>query len=166
MNRTHSRRDCSRFGVINPHNRLIMSISNETSCLECGHQIPTKRLSWKTTKFCSNRCRQIAYNKNTTQRSAYKHLSPGTVGALHELTVACDLIRRGFHVFRAISASCVCDLAILKGKKLVRVEVTTGYHTVAGNITYPLHDPSNYDIMAVVVKGGITYFPPGILDNI
>lgn len=62
-------------------------------------------------------------------------------------------------VFRALSPSCDCDLAVLKNCKLIRVEVTTGYTMQNGALSYHHHDTKNYDVIAVVHKGGISYFP-------
>lgn len=81
---------------------------------------------------------------------------------MHELLVAVDLLRLGFCVFRAISPNSPCDLAILKDKELIMIEVTTGARSVKGNLTYPLHKKYAhiYDVLAVVERGGkITYLP-------
>jgi hypothetical protein len=75
------------------------------------------------------------------------------------LEVAVDLLSRGFHVFRALSHSCSCDLAIVKDGKLIRVEVTTGHSNKNGTIGYPAKDETKFDILAVCTKNGIIYKP-------
>lgn len=87
-----------------------------------------------------------------------------TVGAMNELLVACRLMLLGYNVFRALSPSCPCDLAILKGEKLIRVEVTTGTMGITGRLSFPktkLKDGGKCDLLAVVHKGSI-YFSPDL----
>lgn len=76
------------------------------------------------------------------------------------MIVACDLLRRGYEVFRALSPSASCDLAILKAGKLLRVEVRTGYRDrITGQVgTTRTH---RADILAIAVHdGSIVYEPP------
>jgi hypothetical protein len=118
----------------------------------------TLRLSWS--KFCSNRCAKQAAAK-LAPKSAYPNIPSPSVGAIHELQVGADLLARGFQVFTALRASADCDLAVLIGKKLVRLEVTTGYKAPSGKISFPNHNPERYDALAVVIaKEMIHYFPP------
>lgn len=79
---------------------------------------------------------------------------------MSELRVAVDLMDKQYEVFRSISPACSCDLAILKGNKLIRVEVTTGTKAYTpGNITHPPKDASRYDVLAVVIGDSIVYKP-------
>jgi hypothetical protein len=75
----------------------------------------------------------------------------GTVGAIGELLVAADLMRKGYAVFRSMSPACPCDIAILKDGVLSRVEVTTGKKLPSGKIMYPPHKTHTYDILAIVL---------------
>lgn len=89
-------------------------------------------------------------------------LASSTTGAVSELTVACDLLKRGYEVFRAVSPSCSCDLAILKDNKLVRVEVRTAQRNqVTGNVLYPNPDRNRFDVLALVLLADneIIYIP-------
>ena len=53
-------------------------------------------------------------------------LPPPTLGALSELQVAVDLMAKGYHVFRALSPDCPCDLVAFRpGEPPVRIEVMT-----------------------------------------
>jgi hypothetical protein len=85
----------------------------------------------------------------------------GTVGAMHELLVAADLMKRGSHVFRALSPSCPGDLMILQGSKIKIVEVTTGYRLLNGTLAYPTRKQTErFDVLAVVERTGkINYIP-------
>lgn len=84
-----------------------------------------------------------------------------TTGAVHEMMVACDLMRHGFSLFRALSPACSCDLiAIDPDGKLVRVEVKTGYVGATGRVNSPKADPARFDMLAVVVNGDRIYYSP------
>jgi hypothetical protein len=82
-------------------------------------------------------------------------LNAGTVGAIGELIVSADLLQKGYEVFRALSPSSSCDLAILtKEKKLIRVEVKTGYRTkMTGRLGCAKPDNARFDILAIVFRG-------------
>ena len=112
--------------------------------------------------FCSARCGNKFALKRWKEQNPHsnKGLPTSTVGAVHELVVCADLLRRGLHVFRSVSPSAVCDLAILDGNKLFRIEVTTGTRSIGGKLQYPTKDPFKFDILAVVEhSGNITYYP-------
>ena len=131
------------------------------NCRRCG-----KSLEGRTpaTKFCSVICRQLDGNKKRLIK--YRELNPksllppNTVGAISEYRVVADLLTQGYEVFRSCSPSCSCDLAILKDKQLLRVEVTTGHYSLAGVAEYPPHDMDNFDLLAVVLPDRILYYPP------
>jgi hypothetical protein len=101
--------------------------------------------------------------KNYTP-SQYEKLQIGrsNVGAANELRVAADLILKGYDVFRALSPQCVCDLAILKDKRLLRVEVRTGQPSKRRTKPFwpKRKQVNNADIWAVVLPDQIYYEPP------
>jgi len=80
------------------------------------------------------------------------------------LRVAADLLMRGFHVFRALSASCPCDLyAFRDGGGHLRIEVRTAYQRLDGNQIYVNRTPRRtygYDLLAAVLPDRIIYAPP------
>lgn len=129
------------------------------TCKYCELPLPPARASYPWSLYCCDNCARSASKKRGSV-SAYPGLSTASVGALHELLVCADLLKRGFHVFRAVSPSCSCDLAILDGSRLLRIEVTTGYKSASGSLSFPEHSPQNYDVLAVVSAGEISYFPP------
>lgn len=127
-------------------------------CSLCQDPIPPDRARFSWAKFCSRKC-AIRSEKSKAPKSAYPGISCPTVGAIHELIVCADLLKRGFQVFRAVSPASDCDLAVLKQFRLIRVEVTTGYISKTGALQYPKHDDAKSDALAVVVAGEIHYLP-------
>lgn len=87
-------------------------------------------------------------------------LPTSTVGAISELRAASDLLGKGYHVFRALSPACPCDIAVLRDGKLLRIEVKTGYRTATGKLyKSPAHN-NEFDILAMVLPDEIIYEPP------
>ena len=121
--------------------------------------------------MCSKECRK------EQQRRRYREANPlsekdtgrsnllsGTVGAMHELIVCADLMRKGFEVFRAVSPSSRFDAVVFKDGNMFRLEVTTGSAYAGGKIHYPVKDKNRFDILAIVVWSGEILYEPGI-DN-
>ena len=96
----------------------------------------------------------------------YRELNPpseipsASVGALNELLVSCDLIRRKWSVFRALSPSCPCDLVVLRNGGLLRIEVTTGSICVNKKVSYPDHDLKKRNILATILHDGRIIYTP------
>jgi hypothetical protein len=95
-------------------------------------------------------------NKERTQ------VNTANIGCIGELMVTVDLMRRGFEVFRAVSAGCSCDLIAIKENKSQRIEVTKGSRlTKDKHLMHRAHNSSHYDIIAIWEDDGIlTYVPP------
>ncbi len=125
-------------------------------------KIPLSKIKQKRgSKYCSRSCKVRAYNKGLGIRGL--HLATGTTGTIGELVVAADLLRKGFEVFRAVSPSCSCDLAILKNGQLLRVEVRTGYRNQKTNHVRCALSPKNrdrFDIFAIVIAGTEILYRP------
>lgn len=121
-----------------------------------------KRRQAKNAKYCSFACASKAVSSKSKSLNVHRtwQVPSGTVGAIHELAVCADLMKRGFHVFRAVSPSCVCDIAVLAGERLLRVEVTTGNVSGNGTLHYPSKDQSRFDLLAVVSGEAVHYMPP------
>lgn len=81
---------------------------------------------------------------------------------MSELKVAVDLLSRGYGVFRALSPSSPCDLAILQDSKLIKVEVKTGHYTSAGKVFRPYLSNHNYDILALVMADDKIIYEPSL----
>jgi hypothetical protein len=118
-------------------------------CKGCGTEISQTRANRKA-MFCSNRCRTAHYKQQIGTLGS--GLPSGTTGAIGELVVAIDLLRRGYEVFRALSPSCSCDLAIIRDRNLVRVEVRTAYlNKLTGSILRNGVDSAKHDLLALVI---------------
>ena len=94
--------------------------------------------------FHSIKCRGCKL-KEKTEFSRYKRagISTSTVGAIQELLVSVDLMEKGYHVFRALSPSCPCDLFALKDGKAFDIEVRTAYRKQDGSFSKNYHRLTN-----------------------
>lgn len=121
------------------------------TCKGCVLEVSQKRLR-RHAVFCSNKCRNVAYKNEWRMRNATAHkMSRSTVGAMAEILVSLDLMKRGFHVFRALSPNASCDLAIVNDRQFLRVEVKTSYRTRSGTIYSPQVKAGTHDILALVL---------------
>ena len=141
-----------------PVDRLVIS----KDCENCRNAIPTRRLTrcpW--VKTCSPECTRKRNSLLWRQKNPRPiKLATGTVGAVSELRVATDLLQRGYAVFRALSPNCPCDLAILYGDRLLRVEVKTASLSTSGTPMYgTIRNGNSYDILAAAMSDGIIYIP-------
>ncbi len=126
------------------------------SCENCSN---TYKPTCRKQRFCCEKC------SRTHALSPHAGRLPhGTIGAIGELEVAADLLSKGYQVFRALSPCCSCDLAVIKNGRLTRVEVTTGYISNCGTLTYPTKVADKFDILAIKLRSEIRYIPP--LDEI
>lgn len=127
-------------------------------CLQCNKEIKSQR-----TKFCSNECYRINTRVRYHRYNPFKGKTSTTTGAISELRVAVDLLVKGYDVFRALSPSSPCDLAILKDYKLLRIEVRTAHKTASGSVYHrkplPEDDKDNIDHYAWVLPKEIIYDP-------
>ena len=138
-----------------------MKIVRPRRCLRCGKYIETRLAFGGSSgrKYCSLKCKKAAararWVQQGGQRDFYPNLSRVTVGAINELRVATDLLRKGYEVFRALTPNSPCDLAILKKSKLLRIEVRTGYIVPGGRVvTSRKH---HADVLAIALPGSIKY---------
>lgn len=127
-------------------------------CAQCGKELPSNKR-----KYCSYEC-EAAYLKEKYKKlnNPFKGKSSATTGAISELRVAVDLMVKGYDVFRALSPSCPCDLAILKDSKLLRIEVRTVGISVSGKPykhTDRHDNPDEIDHYAWVLPDKIMYEP-------
>lgn len=129
-------------------------------CIRCSKEIVGRN---KQAVYCSDDCREQGYaDKRHELNGARSNLPTGTTGAIHELAVSIDLMRKGYLAFRSLSPSCPVDLVVLHGEKVIRVEVTTGMRGLNSELIYPPHTKNKlfFDVIAVVERNGqITYVP-------
>jgi len=126
-------------------------------CLRCGGEIPEDRLRHHAF-YCSPRCAYLARRAEYVKANPKPVFNTATVGAIAELRVCLDLMNKGYEVFRAVSPASSCDLAILKDRNLLRVEVRTGRKSPTGKIykSY-LGKRVKADILATVLPYEIIY---------
>src|SRR5436190_19825132 len=107
---------------------------NEMTCT-CGKPIPASRVR-RRARFCTNECRKQWWRREYRKLNLTKTLPAPTTSVIAELTVALELMQRGYEVFRSLSSASRCDLAVLMKKKLYRVEVRTAYLSPGGQAAY------------------------------
>lgn len=128
-------------------------------CAQCGKEnithIANKRL-------CSDDCR-----KNFYDRTSYQFpIASGSVGAIAEMYVCSDLLKKGYAVFRAVSSSTFADVLAIKESEIRIIEVRTGYTNPSkGEVSFPkvIHHrnnnrPSEYAIF-IASENSIQYIP-------
>jgi len=130
-------------------------LKRQVLCKTCGVAFETARL---LQKFCSRKCLTTDRNSQFKSLQQYPGIPPGTVGAIGELVVAADLLQRGYEVFRSLSPSASCDLAILKDGQLLRIEVRTGYQSAEKKLIVS-NKNHRADVLAVNTNAGIIYIP-------
>ena len=131
-----------------------------TQCQACGEELPTAKQR-RFAATCNQDCYRALLGKGKTLRGAYPELPSGTVGAISELRAATDLMRRGYHVFRAISPTSPSDLAILKDGQLILIEVRTAYWNRARTSrTYPKALMRSDAFALVIGDEPVHYEPP------
>ncbi len=133
-------------------------------CINCGEEIQVHKVKRTRgqAKYCDPSCQKEYWKKKYAGQNTIWGVSSSTVGAINELRVSVDLLRRGYSVFRALSPSCPCDLVLLKDGDVFRVEVTTGHNSSNGRLYYPKKDPQLYDILAIVTSDSIIYFTENV----
>lgn len=137
-------------------------------CVSCRKDIPNDR--WcRGSMTCSNACKNKLVYKARNDLNAgvnwSSNLSTGQVGAIQEMAVCADLMKRGISVFRAVSPSSSCDLIAMLGTRLVRVEVTTGWRDTSGRVFHAKkrdRTAGKFDLLAVASKNGLIQYEPPI----
>lgn len=132
------------------------------NCPVCGTRF--RQASYRS-QFCSRDCRGAdRRSKELVARIVpANELVKGTLGGVSELMVCVDLMKRGYHVFRATSSHGPCDIvAFRKGEACIKIEVKTGtVHKDTRYVYYPTPTASQeYDVLAVATVDGISYRPP------
>lgn len=126
-------------------------------CKQCGKVIEAENKNRRV--FCSKKCLNLFGSRNI-QKFNYP-INTGTLGAISELSVCADLMKKGYLLFKSISPSSPYDLVVdIKGV-LHKLEVKTGSIRSNGSLSYYVRPEAIYDILAVVFVTGIKYFKYG-----
>jgi len=105
-------------------------------CVVCGKEYPASKTYQK---YCGKSCARSNHSKHSLTsvvKSEGVRLSTGTIGAITELVVSADLMKKGYEVFRALSPSCSCDVLALKDGLITKFEIRTGTYTVNNILSY------------------------------
>lgn len=116
-----------------------MYIKKEVKDLNCDYCGGHYKSNYLKSRFCSSICRHNFWNKNIgkDQTVISEYISRSTVGAISELMVCIDLMKKGYSVYKAISPNCFSDLIAIKNEKVFQMEVKTGRYTKTNKINYP-----------------------------
>ncbi len=106
--------------------------------------------SFKLQIYCNKKCASQSYLISSGRISLFKHLPTASVGAISELIIGADLLKKGYEVYRPLSASCSADLMIEKNNKIMKIEVRTVYESKDNRISYPKQN-IRAPILAMVV---------------
>ncbi len=106
----------------------------EIICKGCGVQFKGKI----TQLYCSKKCS----SNRSAKRGDFTGLATGTMGALSELLICADLMKRGWEVFRALSPHSNCDVLALKNGILLKLEIRTGWYYELSDGTLKLVYPT------------------------
>lgn len=117
-------------------------------CEICDTNFTSK---WKHTLTCSFECRKRR-NAQLAGRAVREDYSvpSGSIGAMSEMFVSAELLRRGYAVFRSLSPSCFCDLIVYKDKQPLTMEVRTGYLNIhTKKLFFPSKPNGDVDLWGV-----------------
>lgn len=132
-------------------------------CEYCKRQF---RTTLSRQRFCATNCQRAATENvplvHPSQIEAGVQIPTSTAGAASELRAAADLMLRGFHVFRAMSPSCPCDLVVWRPSgPVIRVEVKTArVNSVTGVISFQKALRNIFDAICHVTPDEVIYEPP------
>ena len=106
-------------------------------CVHCNDNfLPTQRAGMKQ-KFCSPKCsKEWRYAQSYGVNYRRDKLSTGATGAMVELIVSVDLMKKKFEVFRALSPASSCDILAMKNGKSYPLEIRTGVYSADKKVAY------------------------------
>ena len=111
----------------------MKNLKYKVECVQCKKNFVT---NLHNKKLCSEKCKNLFY-----QRNSKTDISSGSIGAISELVICSDLLKKGYAVFRSVSPSCFCDVIAIKGDEVKKLEIRTGYRStadkLAGRILFP-----------------------------
>lgn len=137
-----------------------METKLHSQCLYCNSPLSEARIR-RHAKYCGQECSRADLATKYKSLNTPIETSTGNVGAIGELLVSVDLLKRNMEVFRSVSPSTSCDLAVLCNGKLKRVEVTKAFYTPNGKVQFTKHKSEKYDVLALYFSDfTVEYRPP------
>jgi hypothetical protein len=137
----------------------MVTEESERRCAKCGTTISAGRFR-RHALYCTKACRQSVVNDLHAARMQagveYAPINGNMVGAIGELQVATDLLKRGFLVFRNVASSGFADMVAVNPLDMsVRfIDATTGTCSPAtGQLNHPVKPDKRLTHVAVVVRG-------------
>lgn len=106
-------------------------------------------VSYKQQKTCSRECGLLRKQRITGRYSCDTTIPSGTVGAISELEISSDLMKKGYSIFRSLSPSCFCDIVAIKNEKILKIEIRTGYMTNKEKIFFPRKKHGEIDLFGI-----------------
>ena len=125
----------------------MKSLKYKFCCVVCKK---VKNSQQPNGKMCSPECRKSFYKK-----TGLLNISSQSVGSVSEMQVCCEMLKRGYSVFRTVSGSSFCDVVAIKDLEVLLLEVRTGYKDMNGKLAFTkiLHNkiamPSHYAVYIV-----------------
>ena len=86
--------------------------AEDAFCPVCESSFVRRAGTSKPKVYCCRRCANLAHRERMGNVGYGSVSTTGDIGAMHEMMVATDLLRRGWEVFRSVSPSSSCDLVI------------------------------------------------------
>ena len=120
-------------------------------CGKCRKYVGYADVTKKPIVYCNERCKNatsVASARVSDFELVDANLSCGTKGAFAELLTAAILLSRGYDVYRSVSPNANCDLVIVRGKLVLRIEVRSGKYN-GRSLKYAKKDQDNADFYAV-----------------
>lgn len=90
-----------------------------------------------------------AFVNTVKERYLGVKLTAQSAGAAGELIVCADLMYRGWHVYRCVSAHAPADLIIWRAETFLRVECRSG-RRLYGKLTYAQPNDRIFDVLAII----------------
>lgn len=123
-------------------------------CLDCNENYVKTRSTQKRCKPCRKIAATSSYLTTYGTSLVRSGVPCGTVGAIGELIVAANLLKRGLSVFRAVSQCSPSDLiALLPDKTTVTLEVRTARRSLKTGVLAYAHMNLRSDITALTIPG-------------
>ena len=101
-----------------------MERSEERRCLYCAGGFIARQ---HNQQYCTSACQLSAKHIREYGTAPFGGLSTAVRGTLSELAVTCDLLEKGWQVFRAVAPACFADIAAYKNDASHFLEVRTGH---------------------------------------